>query len=192
MIHRPDRAHAPVTTRIALISLVAVLLCGCSTPWGRKHDEYEGVPNAVRESMEARKYPATVKQLVGFLKKEPRNARAHYLLGKTFNHLGQHDRAETALSAATVLGLQTPDMEREVGIALAGQGAYDLAIKHLRRARPDDNRAAYARAIVALKLGLEDESKSALAAATQDPEYRAHAEKLAQTAQAKRPADESQ
>ena len=158
--------------------LATVLLCVGFTAMAAERNEAGAVPDSVSKAMAAGEYAKAAEQLLEIVKKEPRNAQAHYLLGKTCNHLRQYRRAEMALAVAVRLGLRTPDVQREVGIALAGLRSYELAIERLRRARPDDARAAYARALVALKLGLEDESKSALEIAMRDPKYRARVQRL--------------
>lgn len=136
------------------------------------------VPDQVVGRIASGKYAEAIADLHKILLKDERNGVAWYHLGLAYNRLALYAKAGDALARAAIHGSGSPELRRELGIALAGQGKPKEAMEHLRQARPDDAEAAYARALVAHQLGRVDEAKEALVTAQRDSAFKDRATKF--------------
>ena len=157
------------TQRQWLTSSIALLSVLFSVPAASQDATDPVFPDQVLKHMAKGEQPEAAKLLLETISADPKNQAAWFLLGKAYNDLGAHGRAEKALLRSAKLGGGTADLRGEMGIALAGLGRYQEAMEHLENARPDDAEVAYARGIVAYRLGRVADAHKALAKAEQDP-----------------------
>lgn len=123
-------------------------------------------------------YRQAIETLNMVIKDNPSSSLTWYYLGFSYNRLGFYKEACNSLIEAAILGMQTPELYRELGIAFSGQQKYQKAWEYLLKAKPDDTQAAYMRGFVAIKLGMIEEAKKELRTAGTDPLYRNKTENL--------------
>jgi len=81
-----------------------------------------------------------------YLRDHPENMEAHYLLGITYQGLGNLEQAKSELERAVQLNENDFDSQYKLGSVLREDGKYEDAILHLKRAvalKPDSQEAHY-------------------------------------------------
>lgn len=98
-----------ITRRSIIVSLIAFATT-CATPtFAQDNAALNEIEHAINGSSSSRVDPKALQQLASVLRNEPKSARAHYLLGRAYEHLGFTDMATQEYDLADKLAPNGPN-----------------------------------------------------------------------------------